>query len=165
MTDLISLDEFRKKKEEQKNQPVMGYMVWLFCPKCKSIEYSEIVSPYGRVHLCGTSVEEKEVQLDLRAELTLTLANINLLETSIAKKKKFSIRNLTNALRETYRLLLNAEKQYAHRLQLAAYNSNHNQPLIPYKSIDLVDKAVIQEITPMGLYFSTFRYKPEKNFL
>ena len=54
-----------------------GKLYWLYCPTCGTVEYTEVPMPGGRTHnMCGTLVEEAEVDLDFRAELSL--ADINL---------------------------------------------------------------------------------------
>ena len=73
---IINLADRRARKEdESRNAPIPGWIIWLHCPKCKSLEYSEIEMPDGRVHKCGTVVEEEEVQIDVRAEYTISLRN------------------------------------------------------------------------------------------
>jgi len=73
---IINLADRRARKEdESRNAPIPGWIIWLHCPKCKSLEYSEIEMPDGRVHKCGTLVEEEEVQIDVRAEYTISLRN------------------------------------------------------------------------------------------
>ena len=47
---VINLADRRAKKEnEALNSPIIGWIIWLYCPKCKSLEYSEIEMPNGRV--------------------------------------------------------------------------------------------------------------------
>ena len=58
---VINLSDRRAKKEyEARNAPITGWITWLYCAKCKSLEYSELEMPNGRVHKkCGTLVEEE----------------------------------------------------------------------------------------------------------
>ena len=74
---VINLADRRAKKvDEARNAPITGWITWLYCPKCKSLEYTELEMPNGRVHKkCGTLVEEEEVQIDVRAEYTISLRN------------------------------------------------------------------------------------------
>ena len=74
---VINLADRRAKKEDEaRNAPIAGWIFWLHCPKCQSLEYSEVEMPDGRVHnKCGTLVEEEEVQIDVRAEYTISLRN------------------------------------------------------------------------------------------
>ena len=74
---VINLADRRAKKEnEARNAPIYAVITWLFCPKCKSLEYSELEMPNGRVHKqCGTLVEEEEVEIEVRAEYTISLRN------------------------------------------------------------------------------------------
>ena len=58
--------------------PVPGQLIWLFCPTCNSLEYTEVDMRGGRVHnTCGTQVHEVAVPLDLRAEMTLASVNLH----------------------------------------------------------------------------------------
>ena len=72
---VINLADRRAKKEDEaRNAPISGWITWLYCPKCKSLEYSELEMPNGRVHKkCGSLVEEEEIQIDVRAEYTISL--------------------------------------------------------------------------------------------
>ena len=74
---VISLADRRAKKEDEaRNAPIIGWISWLHCPKCKTLEYSEVEMPDGRIHKkCGTLVEEEVVQIDVRAEFTISLRN------------------------------------------------------------------------------------------
>jgi len=76
-SNVINLADRRAKKEDEaRNEPIPGWIFWLHCPNCKSLEYSEVEMPDGRVHKkCGTLVEEEEVHIDVRAEYTVSLRN------------------------------------------------------------------------------------------
>ncbi len=85
---IINLADRRAKKEDEaQNAPIRGWIIWLHCPKCKSLEYSEIEIPEGRIHKCGTLVEEEEVQIDVRAEYTISLRNSLRLEELFKQTK------------------------------------------------------------------------------
>ena len=85
---IINLADRRARKEdESRNAPIPGWIIWLHCPKCKSLEYSEIEMPDGRVHKCGTLVEEEEVQIDVRAEYTISLRNSLRLDELLSRQK------------------------------------------------------------------------------
>ena len=79
---VINLADRRAKKEnEARNAPIFSVITWLYCPKCKSLEYSELEMPNGRVHKqCGTLVEEEEIEIEVRAEYTISLRNSKLLD-------------------------------------------------------------------------------------
>ncbi len=73
---VISLADRRAKKEEEaRNSPIPGWIIWLQCTECKSLEYTEVLMTGGRVHKCGTLVNEIEVPIDIRAEYTISLRN------------------------------------------------------------------------------------------
>ena len=86
---VINLADRRAKKEDEaRNAPITGWITWLYCPKCKSLEYSELEMPNGRVHKkCGTMVEEEEVQIDVRAEYTISLRNSKRLDELFKETK------------------------------------------------------------------------------
>ena len=86
---VINLADRRAKKEDEaRNAPIPGWIVWLHCPKCNTLEYSEVPMPDGRVHKkCGTLVEEEEIQIDVRAEYTISMRNSNRLEELFKETK------------------------------------------------------------------------------
>jgi hypothetical protein len=86
---VINLADRRAEKEDEaRNAPISGWITWLYCPKCKSLEYSELEMPNGRVHKkCGTLVEEEEVQIDVRAEYTISLRNSKRLDELFKETK------------------------------------------------------------------------------
>tara|TARA_B110000967_G_C18891499_1_gene567687 strand:- start:27 stop:548 length:522 start_codon:yes stop_codon:yes gene_type:complete len=88
-TKVINLADRRAKKEDEaRNAPITSWITWLYCPKCKSLEYSELEMPNGRVHKkCGTMVEEEEVQIDVRAEYTISLRNSRRLDELFKETK------------------------------------------------------------------------------
>ena len=86
---VINLADRRAKKEDDaRKAPISGWITWLYCPKCRSLEYSELEMPNGRVHKkCGTLVEEEEVEIDVRAEYTISLRNSKLLDELFKETK------------------------------------------------------------------------------
>jgi len=117
---VINLADRRAKKEkEARNAPIVAWITWLYCPKCKSLEYSELDIPNGRIHKnCGTLVEEEDVQIEVRAEYTISLRNSKRLEELFKETKipgflkplaKKGIGMLEN--------LQAAEKEYRNRLE------------------------------------------------
>ena len=117
---VINLADRRAKKEhEARNAPIPGWIVWLHCPKCNTLEYSEVSIPDGRVHKkCGTLVEEEEIQIDVRAEYTISIRNSKRLDELFRETKipgfmkplaKKGIGMLEN--------LQAAEKEYRKRLE------------------------------------------------
>lgn len=159
----ISLDSFRKKREqEEAERSYLGKMVWLHCPKCHTLEYTEIVSPAGRMHNCGTLVEEQEVELDLRAELTITLTNLATIEKLLEKNSGFKlIKIVSKSLDKALIALKASEETYRERLTLAA-----GAKLEPYPGEleEIVDKLPVKETNRLGLLISEFRFEPEKRF-
>ncbi|OGG97020.1 MAG: hypothetical protein A2508_07075 [Candidatus Lambdaproteobacteria bacterium RIFOXYD12_FULL_49_8] len=162
----ISLDQFRKKKAEQeaeyKNRPWEGTLVWLFCPTCDLLEYTEIVAKKGRTHKCGTQVVERPVDLDLRAELTISLANLVRLEQLLTETGKTRLKKLlSRAMEKSLKQVKAVELTYIDRLHKAA-----GIGLTPYEGEmeDLAAKLPIAEKNPLGLWVSQFRYQPDHRF-
>ena len=92
---IINLADRRAKKEDEaRNSPIPGFIVWLHCPKCNTLEYSEVTIPDGRVHKkCGTLVEEEEIQIDVRAEYTVSMRNSKRLDELFKETKIPGIMN------------------------------------------------------------------------
>ena len=88
MSKVINLAERREQKRKQDLfKPVQGWIVWLKCPKCETLEYSELRMSEGRIHKCGTLVEEQEVEIDVRAEYTVSLRNSEMLSDLLNNTK------------------------------------------------------------------------------
>lgn len=162
-TKPISLDAFRERKQkEEAEKPYPGALVWLHCPTCDSVEYTEIVAPHGRTHKCGTIVKEIEVALDLRAEYTITQFNLKKINEVLEKNKESKLRKLiTKSLDNALLALKQSEETYISRLHLAA---GCQIPPYPGNFEDLKDKLPIKETNKLGLYVSEFRFEPEKRF-
>lgn len=159
----ISLDHFRKKREQEAaDRPCPGKMVWLYCPKCNTLEYTEIISPAGRMHNCGTQVEEREVELDLRAEMTITEANLATIEGLLKKNSGFKlIKIVAKSLDKALLALKYSEEVYRDRLNLAAGTT-----IEPYPGEikELMDRLPVRTTNRLGLLISNFRFEPEKRF-
>lgn len=160
---VINLADRRAKKEnEALNSPIIGWIIWLYCPKCKSVEYSEIEMPNGRVHKkCGTLVQEEEVQIDVRAEYTISLRNSMLLDELFKETKIPSF--LKPLAKRGIGMLENlqaAEEEYRKRLENIV-----NGPLNPYpdswdeNSVDMEFK----KLDPLGLILTEAR-QPNLHF-
>jgi hypothetical protein len=125
--------------------PVPAKLVWLFCPSCETLEYTEMLMPGGRVHQpCGTRVEEVEVDLDARAEYSLAELNLRQLER---------LAELVEGQRARFR-------EYQHRLELAASKPLSSYPLTE----DTVSVMPVAEVDPMGLLISAFLRQPLQRF-
>ena len=164
MAEPISLDAFRKKKAETTPKAVeqFGTLVWLHCPTCDSIEYTEVIAPNGRSHRCGTQVEEVEVELDLRAESFMTHHNLKVIQDKIeelekSKLLKLSRRGLLKALTQ----LKLSEEVYLRKLQLAIH-----EDLLPYEGSyeEVKDKLPLEATDPLGILISPFRFDPAARF-
>ncbi len=126
-------------------EPLPGKLVWLRCPTCGTIEYTEVVMTGGRTHnVCGTQVEESAVELDLRAEYTI--AEINLERLSI-------LEHLLQSERMRY-------EEYRKRLALAAGRSIEAYPF----SEETMERLPVEEVDAFGLLVSRFFHKPASHF-
>ncbi|NQU65585.1 MAG: hypothetical protein HQ517_15060 [SAR324 cluster bacterium] len=162
-TKSISLEQFRKRKiQEATERAYFGKMVWLRCPKCETLEYSEVLSPNGRMHVCGALVEEREIELDLRAELTITNYNLNVLDRLLKNNVRFRlIKIISKSLDKALIALKASEEAYQERLLLAAGMS---VPLYTDEIDSLKDSLPIKDTNQLGLLISEFRFEPEKRF-
>ncbi len=159
----ISLDQFRKRKEKEAAENYFyGKMVWLHCPKCETFEYTEIISPNGRIHKCGTLIEEKEVELDLRAEITITEHNLTVIDKLLKKNSGFKLVKIISKTLDRALIALKAsETAYRERLLLAA-----GIIITPYPDDieSLKNKLPIKDTNQLGLIISEFRFEPERRF-
>ena len=162
-TKVINLADRRAKKEDEaRNAPITGWITWLYCPKCKSLEYSELEMPNGRVHKkCGTLVEEEEVQIDVRAEYTISLRNSRRLDELFKETKIPTF--LKPLAKKGIGMLENlhaAEVEYRKRLENIV-----NGPVNPYpdewdeKSLEMKLKT----LDPLGLILTEAR-QPNLHF-
>ena len=159
----ISLDAFRSRKlKEEAEKPYPGVLVWLHCSSCKSVEYTEIVAPHGRTHMCGSIVKEVEVSLDLRAEYTITLLNLRKINELLEKNKESKLRKLiSKSLDNALIALKQSEETYMSKLHVAA---GSQIPPYPGDLEKLRDSLPIKDTNKLGLLISDFRFKPEKRF-
>jgi hypothetical protein len=124
---------------------VPAKLVWLYCPVCETLEYTELALPAGRIHQpCGTRVEEVEAAVDARAEYSLAELNLRQLER---------LAELVDGQRARFR-------EFQHRLELAA-----GQPLSSYPlTEDTVRVMPVAEVDPLGLLISAFLRQPLQRF-
>ena len=160
---VINLADRRAKKEDEaRNAPISGWITWLYCPKCKSLEYSELEMPNGRVHKkCGSLVEEEEVQIDVRAEYTISLRNSKRLD-GLFKETKIPtfLKPLAKKGIGMLENLQAAEVEYRKRLENIV-----NGPVNPY-SDDWHEKSLDMELKtldPLGLILTEAR-QPNLHF-
>lgn len=159
----ISLDSFREKKKlESKQKETRGTLVWLKCPACKTIEYTEIVAPNGRTHSCGTQVQEFEVKLDFKAELTITHQNLKIIDELMNENKSSPLKKiLARSMSKLLKSVKAAEEEYLRRINIAS-----NYQAVPYEGEfkRLESSLPIKKRNELGLYLSEFRFAPEKRF-
>lgn len=162
-SDPISLNAFRERKRKEKDEKEYpGILVWLHCPHCDTLEYTEIIAPHGRTHKCGTIVKEANVELDLRAEYTITQFNLEKINALLNQNKNSRLRKLiSKSLDNALINLKRSEEIYIERLHIAA-----NCRISPYPGSleDLKDKLHIKETNKLGLLISDFRFEPGKRF-
>ena len=162
MAKVINLAARREQKiQKQLHSPMQGWIVWLKCPKCETREYSELRMPEGRIHKCGTMVEEHEVEIDIRAELTVSLRNSELISELLAKSNaKGIMKKFLNSGRAMLEHLERSEEEYRKRLQLMS-----QQECTPYpEEWDPEEKGLeIKKMDPLGLQLTAAR-QPELYF-
>lgn len=126
-------------------RPLPGRLIWLYCPTCGTVEYTELEMAGARVHnVCGTPVQEAPVDLDLRAEASI--AQINLERLNI-------LQSLLDGQRRRY-------EEYLHRLGLAAGRSVEPYPV----SEDSVGRLPVADVDAFGLLVSHFFHNPQAHF-
>ena len=160
---VINLADRRAKKEDEaRKAPISGWITWLYCPKCRSLEYSELEMPNGRVHKkCGTLVEEEEVQIDVRAEYTISLRNSKRLD-ELFKETKIPgfLKPLAKKGVGMLENLQASEQEYRKRLQNIV-----NGSVDPYPD-DWDEKSLEMELKildPLGLILTEAR-QPNLHF-
>ena len=118
MGKVINLAERREqKKKENLLKPMQGWIFWLKCPNCETREYSELRMPEGRIHKCGTLVEEQEVEIDIRAEYTISLRNSKTLSELLDKTKaKGILKPFLKSSMVMLEQLQQSEEEYRKRL-------------------------------------------------
>ena len=120
-------------------------LVWLHCPACNTVQYTEVVMAGGRTHnVCGNQVEEIELDIDLRAEYTIAAINLERLRM---------LSEAVAAQRERY-------QEYQDRLRLIA---GREVPAYPVNK-DTVQKLPVAEVDAMGLLISNALHEPARHF-
>lgn len=166
--NVISLEERREAKQAEAKQaeanpsapsssgppreaadlpgdPIPGRLIWLHCPTCNTLEYTELALAGARVHnSCGTQVEEIQVDLDLRAEHTITEINLERLNI---------LGNLLEDQRKVY-------EEYRNRLALAAGRALERYPTEETG----LEALPVAEVDAFGLLISRFFHHPERLF-
>ncbi len=124
--------------------PLPGKLIWLHCPACGTLEYSEIEIPGGRRHKCGAVVREAAVEIDVRAEATVAEINLRRID---------ALSEYLDQQRQRY-------LEYRRRLESIA-----GQPTEPYPIDDEVLKRLpVAEMDALGLLVSQALHDPAKRF-
>ena len=143
----------RKAKEESRQ--IEGWLIWLHCPKCNTIEYTELRMPGGRVHKCGTLVEEVEIPIDVRAEFTIAQRNIDKLDELEEKQNSSKVMKFVGGkMKSTIKQFRAREEEYQQRLQ------NMTSERLKYYPAQWDPKTQGVEITvsePLGLEITEAR--------
>ena len=121
-SEVTTLSAHQNQHEDLR--PIPGHLIWLHCPTCGTKEYTELQIPGGRVHRCGTLVEEVEVPIDVRAEYTIALRNIEKIQ-DIEKKadENWSLKKFLSKTKTVLQQMKSAEQEYQRRLRLIAGKS------------------------------------------
>lgn len=133
-----------ESKEAEAAGPLPGKLIWLHCPACDTLEYSEIEIPGGRRHKCGAVVREAAVEIDVRAEATVAEINLRRID---------ALSEYLDQQRQRY-------LEYRRRLESIA-----GQPAEPYPIDDGVLKRLpVAEMDALGLLVSQALHDPAKRF-
>ena len=153
MSKVISFAE-EKRKIKRKAKEEIATLVWLYCPSCQTIEYSELLAPAGRFHKCGTKVLEQEVKVDITAEFTICQKNISYLENLEKKEQAKTFSQFIKKLKFIELQMIDKLKRITKQKEIFFYEwKKENQHLLP-----------IAQINSLGLIISNFRFCPEKRF-
>ncbi len=159
---VINLAERREKKQKEDLQkPMQGWIVWLQCPTCGTREYSELRMPEGRIHKCGTLVEECEVEIDIRAEYTISMRNsTRLLELLEKSASPGLLKRFLKSGTELLEHLESSEQEYRNRLEMIT-----EKEIPPYpQDWDPGENGVdLKKLEPLGLMLTAAR-QPELHF-
>ena len=159
--NIISLEDRLKKRageesrnedasvsgEERRNrvEPIPGKLIWLYCPSCGTLQYTEVVVPGGRVHnTCGSQVEEAVLDIDVRAEFTLAQLNLDRLRL---------IREMLQAEQARF-------EEYQERLSNIAGERPQPYPLVE----ETLQSLPIAEVDGMGLLVPDALHNPGRHF-
>ena len=159
--NIIALEERLRHKEEVRGdvgqaaeqsdgeaastEPMPGKLVWLHCPVCDTLQYTEVVMGGGRAHnVCGTQVEEIELDIDVRAEYTIADLNLARLEM---------LADAVEAQRQHFR-------EYQERLGLIAGGAVEGYPV----NKDTVQNLPVADVDAMGLLIPVVLHDPARHF-
>ncbi|MBF0352287.1 MAG: hypothetical protein HQM11_14740 [SAR324 cluster bacterium] len=163
MGKVISFAEKRlQKAQEKQNFLLEGYLVWLKCPKCETLEYTEVRMPDGRIHnRCGSMVTECEVKIDIRAEYTIVTRNLKMLEKWFEKTDiPLEILRLLGPEKKMLVRVQQAELEYLRRLNIMALPHK----VEPYPEEWEPDSSQkLKRLHPLGMIMSEAR-QPELHF-
>ena len=130
MSKVINLAErLADRKAKEESRQIEGWLIWLHCPKCNTIEYTELRMPGGRVHKCGTLVEEEEIPIDVRAEFTISQRNLDKLNELEEKQNSSKVMKFVGGkMKSTIKQLRAREEEYQQRLQNMTSERLNNYP-------------------------------------
>ena len=132
------------READQTPEAIPGSITWLHCPSCDTLEYTEIAMEGGRRHKCGSIVEEAEVEIDVRAEYTISQINLE------------RIRALSDYLESQRRHF----EEYSRRLETIAGETPAAYPM----SEDLMKLFPVGHVDPLGLMISKALHEPAGRF-
>jgi hypothetical protein len=155
MSKVINLaDRLAERRAREESRSITGYLIWLHCPTCNTIEYTEMQMEGGRIHKCGTLVEEKEIEIDVRAEFTISQRNLQRLQQAEAEQQASKVRKLLGGMGSLLQQLRAREEEYQSRLQKMT-----QETIAPYpETWDPAENGV--EVTtndPIGLQITSAR--------
>jgi hypothetical protein len=135
----------RDTGDAEQGEALPGKLVWLRCPACDTLEYTEVVMAGGRTHnVCGNQVEEVQLDIDVRAEYTIAELNLERLEI---------LAGAVEAQRQRFR-------EYQERMRLIAGGEVASYPV----SEEMLRALPVAEMDAMGLLVSTALHNPARRF-
>lgn len=124
--------------------PIPGSITWLRCKSCGTLEYTEVDIAGGRRHKCGAIVEEARVEVDLRAEHTIALINLERIR---------ALEAYLDAQRRHY-------EEYKRRLEILAGEAPVPYQVTPESMSDLP----VADSDALGLLIPTTLHDPAARF-
>ena len=143
-----------ERKQQEEERKIIGWLIWLYCSQCNTIEYTEMRIEGGRIHKCGTLVEEKGVEIDIRAEYTISVKNLLKLDQWEKQQDSSKIRRIIGGAKKLIAQFRDRELEYQSRLQAMIYEKIQ---LYPDTWEANVKDLGITETEPIGLQITMAR--------
>ena len=117
-------------------------LVWLNCPKCNTLEYTETLAPNGRHHKCGTEVHETEFDINLVEEYFVCKSNLVKLEEDFNELTKQRYTKKLDVKLEATKLLFNLENEKFYYEKMVELFRAYNLMSLPIFGIELDQESI-----------------------